>query len=71
MKTGKADPTALQNIPESVLPELFFTIGARGVTMLIRVLLDQCSTDQDIEGVVGLSRIRHDILQTNASISLA
>lgn len=60
----------IEKIPESVLPELYFTMGARGVARLIAMLLRNVKTDEDIEGLAGLSHIRHDILATNASISM-
>ena len=70
MKGGKPDSSKLKSIPESALPEFFFTIGAQGVTALLRVLLAQTKTDNDVKGLAGFSHIRHDILETNASISL-
>lgn len=67
----KIDPQTIKDIPQDALPELFFTIGAVGVTHMIRELLSACADDEDVEGVVGLSHIRRDILNTNASISIA
>lgn len=61
----------LGSIPESVLPELYFTIGATGVAILIRILLPNVKDDEDVSGLAGLTHIRHDILETNASITLA
>ncbi len=60
--------TQIEKIPESVLPELYFTMGARGVGRLIAMLLRNIQTDEDIEGLAGFTHIRHDILQTNVSI---
>lgn len=68
---GVIEPTTIKDLPESVLPELFFTIGARGVSALIAALLASCDDDGDVAGVAGLSHIRRDILNTNASITLA
>lgn len=65
------DAGVLAHVPESVLPELYFTIGACGLSAVIPVLLTQVKTDDDLEGVAGLSVARHDILRTNASISYA
>lgn len=59
----------IDKIPESILPELYFTMGARGVGRLIVMLLRNVTTDEDVEGLAGLTHIRHDILHTNASIS--
>ena len=69
--TGTLDPSFLARMPESVLPELCFTIGARGITALIAALFAMAADDADIEGIAGLSHIRRDILATNASITLA
>lgn len=71
LKTGKIEPTTIKEIPESALPELFFTIGARGVSVLMKVMLQSTKGDEDVAGLAGLSHIRHDILHTNASITLA
>lgn len=68
-RTGKADVAAIKSLPESILPELYFTIGARGVTMLMNAVFANVHDDSDIEALAGFSRIRHDILATNASIS--
>lgn len=62
-------PSQITKIPESVLPELYFTMGARGVGRLIAMLLRNVKTDEDVEGLAGLTHIRRDILNTNASIS--
>lgn len=62
-------PAQIDAIPESVLPELYFTMGARGVGRLIAMLMRNAKTDQDVSGIAGLTHIRHDILVTNASIS--
>lgn len=59
----------IAKIPESVLPELYFTMGARGVGRLIAMLVRNVHTDEDIQGLAGLTHIRRDILHTNASIS--
>ncbi len=71
LRGEKVDPRAITDMPEHVLPEFFFTIGAVGVTLLLHTLLKQTATDEDVAGVAGFSHIRHDILQTNASITLA
>ncbi len=62
------DPSFLETIPEGILPELYYTIGARGVLHIIGSLLPKAATDDDIGGLAGLTVIRHDILATNASI---
>lgn len=63
------DLSALRTMPEAVLPELCFTIGARGITVLLAGLIAEATTDEDVAGIAGLSSIRRDILRTNASIT--
>lgn len=69
-KGEKLETLSLQDIPEAVLPELCFTIGARGLGVLMGLLLPEVKADADIEGLVGLSQLRHEMLLTNASFSL-
>ena len=66
---GTIDLGKLHDMPEAVLPELCFTIGARGITVLIAALIAEASTDEDVAAIAGLSSIRRDILRTNASIT--
>jgi hypothetical protein len=59
----------LKSMPQEVLPELFFTIGARGMTMIIRTLLLKKPMDEDIESIAALSMLRHDLFEANSSFS--
>ncbi|TSC80693.1 MAG: hypothetical protein G01um101425_347 [Candidatus Peregrinibacteria bacterium Gr01-1014_25] len=61
----------VKDVPEEALPELLFTIGARGIAMLMVALLSQAKTDEDIQAIAAFGHLRHDILETNASISYA
>ncbi|MFA5800023.1 MAG: hypothetical protein WC840_03635 [Candidatus Peribacteraceae bacterium] len=69
-KGDKPETLSLEGIPESILSELCFTIGARGLSVLTGRLLLDAKTDADMEGLVGLSQFRHEMLLTNASVSL-
>ena len=59
----------LEGLSPDVLRELAFTIGAKGMAVLISRLLKSARTDKDIEGLAGMSLIRHEILEVNSSIS--
>jgi hypothetical protein len=61
----------LKGIPEAILPELYFSIGASGIRILMKTLFPTIATDEDVAGFAGFSQLRHDILATNASISYA
>lgn len=68
---GAIDRIPLDAIPQNVFEELMFTIGARGMDRFIRALLSQCKKDEDLQGVAGLSALRHALLEGNRSISYA
>ena len=59
---------SINDIPEDILPTFYFAIGARGVSTLIMILLSELATDEDMQGLSGFTAIRHDILETNASV---
>ncbi|MBU0458006.1 hypothetical protein KJ652_00370 [Patescibacteria group bacterium] len=59
----------LNDVGDDILRELAFTIGAKGMNVLIRSVLKSAKTDEDVEGLAGMTLIRHEILETNASIS--
>ena len=65
------DLSGLQDIPERHQKELFFTIGATGLSFIIAGSLKTATTDDDIEGIAWLSKIRHELLENNASIAYA
>jgi hypothetical protein len=52
-------------VPQAVLPELYFTIGARGVTAMINALLGEIADSEDIDLLAALTFIRHELLGTN------
>lgn len=63
------DALRLDDIPENILHELAFTLGAVGLTSLMEALFDAVSSDEDIQGLAGFSHLRHEILAVNSSIS--
>lgn len=71
LQKGSWEAITLPKVSDTVLLEFFFTIGAQGMTAFIRSLLPRIRNDEDVEGVVHLSELRHTMLQTNAAISYA
>lgn len=56
---------SLDALPDTVQKELYFTMGARGVNALIRILISAISTDDDIAALAALSAARHELLTIN------
>ena len=67
----KIDLATLKGMPEAVMPELCVTLGAVGVTSVMSALFGMLKTDKDIAALAGFSSIRHDILKTNASVTVS
>jgi hypothetical protein len=66
----KPETLAWQDLPQQVWGELLFTIGATGVSALIRETLPHVRAEEEVTALVGLTVIRHQLLLTNASICL-
>ena len=64
----KVDTLSLDGIPDDLLPELYYTIGAHGLQFLMEQLLQNISTDDDLQTLSGLSTLRHELLATNAEV---
>ncbi len=60
---------SLADVSEQVLGEFAFTIGAKGLSAFIEQLAKEIQSNEDILGLAGLTLLRHEILDTNASIS--
>jgi hypothetical protein len=69
VRKGEYEKAIMEGIPESLLPDLFFTIGAKGMTVMIHKLLQEAKTDADLGGTSALTTIRHQLLTANASHS--
>ena len=65
---NKVDPSTLSDLPDTVIPQVLFAIGARGITILIEELFHVAKTDDDVNALAGFSHFRHDILEANASV---
>lgn len=56
-----------KQFPEEVLPQVFFLIGARGMTLLIEDVLSKADSDDALMAIAAWSEIRHDLLLANAA----
>jgi len=68
VKQGKFEQAIMDGIPEDMLSDLFFTIGATGLSTIIKKLAAESQTDDDLAGLSSLTTIRHQLLLANASI---
>lgn len=62
------DPLLLNTVPHESLPVVYFGMGALGLSALIEVLIPSVKTQSDLEGIAGLSKIRHLLLEANSSV---
>ena len=67
MQNKIVDANALDQLPPEIQKELYFTIGARGVNVLMQGLLKLIRNDDDLEALATLSTVRHKLLEMNAS----
>ncbi|MAE68620.1 hypothetical protein CL635_02320 [bacterium] len=58
---------SLNDLPDGVQKELYFTMGARGVNALIQTLLPEMKSDDELAALAALSAARHKLLEINAS----
>lgn len=68
---GGIENFSFGDLPDAFFSEFCFTIGARGITVLIAALLPEAKTDEDLRGLHALSIMRHELLAVNASVSYA
>lgn len=64
------EPNALDGLPQESLPIVYFGMGALGLCALIEVLLPVAESPEDLEGLAGLTKVRHLLLEANASITV-
>ena len=60
--------TALPDVPADVVADLLFTLGARGTTALIDMLLPSAMDAEGVELLGYLTTVRHALLKTNAEV---
>ncbi len=69
LRAGKTiDPSTIGEIPENLIPEVLYSIGARGISIIMEELLKRAKTDQELLSLAAFSQFRHDILDVNASV---
>ena len=49
------------------MAELFFTLGTRVLSAMVRYALQRAESDEDLEGVAALTEVRHMLFQVNSS----
>lgn len=69
---SKNDPDmwTMKEIPEDILPTVFFLIGAVGMSTIIFQGLGHLSSSEMIEDLATLSFARHQMLKSNALFSV-
>ena len=69
-KGEKFTPDSLLSMfDEDMLPEVFFFIGAKGLTFIIQSVLVSAKTDEELQAVAAWSHVRHDLFLSNAAAS--
>lgn len=56
----------VSSLSQEQTAELFFILGSRIITYMIAFLFQSVDNDEDVEGISGLSAIRHLLFETNA-----
>lgn len=69
VRSGKPFAEISLDLPEAMMPDFYFTIGAKGVSTLIAELGKHLKTNEDVAGFAVLTVIRHELLENNSSIS--
>jgi hypothetical protein len=64
-----AEQFDMSALPQHEAAELFFTLGTKVLSAMILYLLQNTNADEDMEGVAGLTEIRHMLFESNASIA--
>ncbi len=68
-KGESVEKLPLPDLSQEDMGEFFFSIGARGMTELMKSVLGNVKTDDDIRLLSSIGEMRHKLLETNASIS--
>lgn len=69
LQQGKPlDPSILSTVPHESLPVVYFGMGALGLSALIETVLPSVRQQSQLDGIAGLSKIRHLLLEANSSV---
>ncbi len=66
VREGKYDQVDLESISPEILPDLYFTMGARGLSALAQSVLSTANSAEDLEQLEAITLIRHEILLANS-----
>lgn len=55
----------MQKLPQDQLAELFFTLGTKVTGWMVLYVLSNAKDQEDMEGVAGLTLIRHMLIEAN------
>ncbi len=55
------------SLPHAQVAELFFILGTRVLSAMIRFTLERAESDEDLEGIAALTEIRHMLFEANTS----
>lgn len=61
----------LAKMPYAAAMEIFFSLGVRKLSLFLESVLCNTKTDEDLRAVMGLSSIRHTLLESNAEFTAA
>ena len=64
------DPKIFATLPHESLPIVYFGMGAIGLCALVEALFPEVKTGEDLEGLAGLTKMRHLLLEANASVTV-
>ena len=68
-KGGEIQPDVLDAIPHESLPIVYFGMGALGLCALIEALIPSIETQEDLEGIAALTKVRHLLLESNEFVT--
>ncbi|HLD63277.1 MAG TPA: hypothetical protein VI913_00075 [Candidatus Peribacteraceae bacterium] len=57
----------ITSVSQEDMAELFFVLGTRILSCIIAYALKHADSDDDVEGVMTLTHIRHSLFETNSS----
>ena len=62
-----AETLDFSSLPHAQVAELFFVLGTRVLSAMIRFVLSNADSDEDLEGIAALTEIRHMLFEANTS----
>jgi hypothetical protein len=56
----------ISSLSQVEMAELFFTLGTRVLSAMIRYTLQRTESDEDLEGIAALTEVRHMLFEANS-----